>query len=137
MNYTKIGLGAVAFFLTSFVFQGMLGFALAGDYFANIPIMRNPPIFPLALGQALLSGLAFAALYPFTAFAGVPWLRGLKYGLFVGFIMVPFIALDLPARFDMPSISTWIWVQIVVGVLHFGVAGLLVALIYSRGANAA
>lgn len=132
MNYKKIGLGALAFFVSSFVIQGMLGFALAGDYVAGVEIMRNPPIFPLALGQALLSGIAFAILYPFTNFTGVPLLRGLKFGLLIGAIMVPFIALDLPARFDLPSIGTWIWTQAVTGILHFAVAGMLVALIYGR-----
>ena len=132
MNYKKIAFGALAFFLSSFVIQGMLGFVLAGDYFTNIPIMRNPPIFPLALSQAVVSGIAFAILYPFTNFSGAPLLRGLKFGLLIAFIIVPFIALDLPARFDLPSMGTWIWVQALTGILHYTVAGILVALIYGK-----
>ncbi|MEM7129456.1 MAG: hypothetical protein AAF702_24195 [Chloroflexota bacterium] len=132
MNYIKIVFGALAYFVSSFVFQGILGFVLAGDYFSSISIMRNPPILLLAFSQAIISGIAFAILYPITNFAGNPVSRGLKFGLLLGFIMVPFIAVDLPARFMLPSIETWIWVQVLVGLLHYSVAGILIGLIYGR-----
>ena len=46
--------------------------------------------------------------------------------------MVSFIALDLPARFAIPSVGTWILVQGILGILHFAIAGILVGLIYGR-----
>ena len=83
MNYKKIALGALAYFISSFVIQGLLGFALAGDYFLSIPILRIPPTAYLALPQAILAGIAFAILYPITNFNGTPVLRGLKFGLLI------------------------------------------------------
>ena len=132
MNYKKIGLGALAYFISSFVIQGILGFAIAGEYFLNIPIMRNPPIIYLAMGQTIVSGIAFAILYPFTHFKGTLVFRGLKFGLLIGFIMVPFQALDLPARFMIPSVGTWILVQGILGILFHAMAGILIGLIYGR-----
>ena len=136
MNYKKILFGALAFFISSFVIQGMLTFALAGDYFSSISIMRNPPILALSLPQTLVSSIAFALLYPRTNFMGTPVFRGLQFGLLIGFIMVPFIALDLPARFMIPSIGTWFWVQGLLGMLHYAIAGILVGLIYGRDTKA-
>ena len=136
MNYKKILLGALAFFISNFVIQGMLTFALAGDYFASISIMRNPPILALSLPQTLISGIAFALLYPCTNFKGTSVFRGLQFGLLIGFIMVPFIALDLPARFMILSVGTWIWVQGLLGMVHYAVAGILVGLIYGRDTKA-
>ena len=132
MNYTKILLATIAYFISSFVVQGVLGFAMAGEYFQSISIFRNPPIITLALSQTILSGIAFSILYPLTVFEGTPVLRGLKYGLLVGLIMVPFIALDLPARFMIPFPETWILVQGILGILHFAIAGILTGLIYGR-----
>lgn len=132
MNYKKILLGVLAFFISSFIIQGMLTFALAGDYFSGISIMRNPPIFALSLSQTIVSGLAFALLYPRTNFTGTPVIRGLQFGLLIGFIMVPFIALDLPARFTLPAVGTWIWVQGLLGMVHYAITGILVGLIYGR-----
>jgi hypothetical protein len=46
--------------------------------------------------------------------------------------MVPFAALDLPARFMIPSVGTWILVQGILGMLHHAIAGILIGLIYGR-----
>lgn len=133
MNYRNIALATLAYFISSFVIQGILGFALAGDYFAGISILRNPPTLSLALTQTVIAGIAFALLYPKTNFSGTPVVKGLKFGLLISLIMVPFIALDLPARFIIPSMGTWILVQGILGILHYAVSGSLVGLIFSRG----
>ena len=135
MNFKKVMLGMLAYFISSFVIQGILGFVIAGDYFLSIPILRIPPTAYLALPQAIVAGVAFAILYPFTNFNGTPVLRGLKFGLLIGLIMVSFIALDLPARFVIPSVGTWILVQGILGILHFAIAGILIGLIYGKDAK--
>lgn len=132
MNYKKITLGTLAYFISSFVIQGLLGFAFAGEYFESISIFRNPPIIYLAMSQTIVSGIGFAILYPITNFKGTPVFRGLKFGLLIGLIMVPLIALDLPGRFMIPSMGTWILVQGILGILHYAIAGILVGLIYGR-----
>lgn len=132
MNYKKISLGAIAYFISSFVIQGILGFMFAGEYFLSIPILRIPPTASLAMPQTLLAGIAFASLYPNTTFKGSPIITGLKFGLLIGLIMVPFVALDLPARFTIPSVGTWIFIQSILGILHFATAGILVGLIYRK-----
>ena len=136
MNFKKITLGALAYFISSFVVQGLLGFVFAGEYFLSIPILRIPPTIYLALPQAMLAGIAFAILYPTTNFKGTPAVKGLKFGLLIGLIMVPFVALDLPARFVIPSVGTWILVQGILGILHFAIAGILIGLIYGTDTKA-
>ena len=132
MNYKKIAFGTLAYFFSSFVVQGLLGFAFAGTYFLGIPILRNPPIVYLALSQAMATGVGFALLYPMTNFKGTPIFRGLKFGLLIGLIVVPLLALDLPARFIIPSTGTWIMAQGILGMLHYAVAGILIGLIYGN-----
>ena len=133
MNQKKITLGTLAYFISTFVIQGLLGFAFAGEYFLSVSILRIPPTIYLALPQAIVAGIAFAILYPTTNFKGTPVLRGLKFGLLIGLIMVPFVALDLPARFMIPSVGTWILVTGILGILHYAIAGILIGLIYGRG----
>jgi len=132
MNYKKIALGALACFVSSFVVQGILAFALAGTYFSSISIMRIPPTLYLAFSQTIVAGIAFAILYPITNFKGTPVTRGLKFGVLIGLITVPLLALDLPARFLIPSVGTWILVQGLLGMLHYAIAGILIGLIYGR-----
>ena len=135
MKYKKITLGALAFFISSFVIQGLLGFSLAGEYFESISIFRNPPIIYLAFTQTIVTGIALSILYPITNLGGTPLLRGLKFGLLIAIIVVPFVALDLPARFMIPSMGTWISVQGVLGITHYAIAGILIGLIYGKDTN--
>jgi len=129
MNYKNIALGTLAFFFSSFVIQGVLGFALAGEYFESIAIFRNPPVMSLALIQTVITGIAFSILYPMTRFRGAPAISGLKYGLLIGLVVLPFVALDLPARFMIPSMQQWIIIQGTLGFLHYAMAGVLIGLI--------
>ncbi|MBV7330426.1 hypothetical protein KFU94_19700 [Chloroflexi bacterium TSY] len=135
MYYKKVILGALAYFISSFVIQGVLGFAIAGDYFSGISILRNPPTLYFALSQTIVAGIAFSLLYPITNFKGSPIVRGLKFGLLIGFIMVPFVAFDLPARFMIPSVGTWIMVQGILGTLHYAITGILIGFIYGQETN--
>lgn len=135
MNYTRIALGAVAFFISSFVIQGMVAFVIAGEYFASIATMRDAPLIYLGMPATLVTGIAFAILYPMTMtnVQGAPVMGGLKFGLLTALLVVPFVALDIPSRFTVPSVGTWVVIQGVLGTLHFAIAGILVGLVYRKG----
>ena len=130
MKCKTIALGTLAFFISSFVIQGLLGFALAGEYFETISIFRKPPIIVLAFTQTIVTGIGFSILYPMTPLDGAPILKGLKFGLLIAIIVLPLVALDLPARFMIPSMEKWITVQGGLGIIHFAVSGVLIGLIY-------
>ncbi|TGK41516.1 hypothetical protein [Leptospira andrefontaineae] len=130
MQPAKILLGAFAYFVSSFLIQGILAAIIASDYFHNISVFRAEPIFSLSMGSTFLSGIGFAALFPTTHFTGTLILKGLKYGLFIALVTVPFVALDLPGRFAIPTVEKWILIQGLLGVLHLCVAGILTSLVY-------
>jgi len=129
MDFKKIAFGTIAFFISSFVIQGVLGFAIAGEYYFSIPIMREAPLIYLGMPATLVMGIAFSILYPMTRFNGTDMMKGLKFGLLVGLIMVPFVALDIPGRFEIPSVETWVLFQGLLGFVHYAVAGILIGLI--------
>ena len=135
MNFRKITIGTFAFFISSFVIQGLLGFAFGGDYFLSITIMRQAPLVYLSMPATILTGLAITILYPITNISGTPILRGLKFGFIIGLIMIPFVALDVPGRFMIPSVGTWILLQGILGLVHSSLAGALIGLIYGKDAK--
>jgi hypothetical protein len=135
MDPKKIALGTLVFFVSSFVIQGLLGFVIGGEYFMSIPIMRQPPLAYLAMSATILTGIAIAVLYPITNLSGTPVVRGLKFGLLTGLLMIPFVALDLPGRFAIPSVGTWILLQGILGLVHSSVAGVLIGLVYGKEAK--
>ena len=135
MNFRKITMGTLAFFISSFLIQGLLGFAFGGDYFLSITIMRQAPLAYLSMPATILTGLVITILYPITTISGTPVLRGLKFGFLIGFIMIPFVALDVPGRFMIPSVGTWILLQGILGLVHSSLAGALIGLIYGKDAK--
>jgi hypothetical protein len=84
------------------------------------------------MSGTILTGIAITPLYPMTNFSGKPVLRGLKVGLPTGLIMIPFVALDVPGRFMIPSVGTWILLQGISGIVHSSLAGILLGLIYGK-----
>ena len=135
MNFKRIALGTLGYFISSFVIQGFLAMIFAGDYFKSISVFRESPIIYFALPQTILSGIAFSILFPYTKLRGAFIIKGLKFGLLIGLMIVPFIALDLPARFLIPSVWTWVFIQSVLGIVHFVLTGILVAFIYKNEAK--
>ncbi len=125
-------MGTLVFFISSFVIQGILGFAMGGDYFMSITIMRQAPIIYLSMSSTVVTGIAITILYPITNISGSPVMRGLKFGLLTGLIMIPFVALDVPGRFLIPSEGTWIFLQGLLGMVHSSVGGILIGLIYGQ-----
>ncbi len=130
MNIKKTAFGMLAFFVSSFLVQGILGFVVAGEYFMSIGAMRQEPLVYLGMASTLVTGVAMASLYPLTRLGGTPVIRGLKFGLLTGLILVPFIALDIPGRFSIPDVGMWTAVQGVLGMAHFALAGVLIGWIY-------
>lgn len=135
MNIKKVALGTVGFFISNFIVQGVLAMIFAGDYFKSISIFRENPIMYFALPQTILTGIAFTTLFPLTKFSGTWIIKGVKYGLLIGLLIIPFVALDLPARFLIPSVWTWVFIQITLGIVHFMIAGILVGFIFKSKTN--
>jgi len=135
MDYKKITVGALSFFMSSFVVQGILGFAVAGEYYFSIPIMREAPLIYLGMPATVIMGIGFSILYPATRFSGTNLMKGLKFGLLVGSIMVPFVALDIPGRFEIPSVELWTLSQGILGIVHYAAAGILVGLVYKSASK--
>lgn len=98
----------------------------------SITIMRPSPIVYLSMSATILTGLAISMLYPITNISGTPVLRGLKFGFLTGLIMIPFVAMDVPGRFMIPSVGTWILLQGILGMVHSSVAGALIGLIFGK-----
>ena len=132
MNVKKTILGTLGYFVSSFLIQGILTMIIAGEYFKSISIFRENPIMYFALPQTIFTGVAFSVLFSLIKLKGNSIIRGFKYGLLIGLLFIPFMALDLPARFSIPSVWTWVLIHCVFGVLHFSVAGILMSLIYGN-----
>jgi hypothetical protein len=86
----------------------------------------------LSMPATILFGIAYVILYPMANLNGTPVVRGLIFGLITGLIIVPFVALDIPGRFTIPSKGKWILFQGILGIILSAIAGIMIGLIYGK-----
>lgn len=127
MNYLK---GIVAYIICTFAVQATSHFAVNREHYAAVTFLRPNPIFALGLAAMALQGALLTQLYSRYAGNTAGWRHGLRFGLVVGAFFVSYPALAEPAKYSVPSISTWMLVEAAAGALQFGLFGLALGGLY-------
>jgi hypothetical protein len=119
-------LGTLAYIVVTFVTQGVSHFAINHAHYTAVTFMRAEPVFALGIVSMIVQGVILTYLYPFYSGGASDWRRGLSYGILLGLFFVSYPALAEPAKFQVPSIPSWIGVETVTGLVQFGLFGLVV-----------
>jgi len=102
---------------------------------------RSAPIIPLGMSAMLIEGLALSALFYIFYIEERSLRKGVLLGLLAGGGSMTYASLVVPAKFTISSISSIssIWqylsLEILFGVLHYSVTGLIFALIFRKTAT--
>jgi len=126
----KIALGTLGYVVVTFLTQGTSHFAINREHYAAVASLRTEPIFALGIASMLIQGSILSYLYPIFCRGGSSWIKGLGYGVLIGVFFVSYPALAEPGKYIVPSIPSWIMVEGSVGLIQFGLFGLLLAAIY-------
>jgi hypothetical protein len=122
-------LTVVAYVLATFVTQALSHFAINKEHYASIPYLRNEPIFPLGILSMFIQAAILGYLYP--RLAARRSLRGaLVFSWLAGGILVSYIALGEPAKYQVPPVPAWIAIEAAAGAAQFTLFGLLLGLIH-------
>ncbi|HKB89205.1 MAG TPA: hypothetical protein VKC60_01680 [Opitutaceae bacterium] len=125
-------LGTLAYVVVTFATQGVSHFAINQAHYAAVSFMRAEPVFALGFGSMIIQGAILTYLYPFYSRGVSNWRRGLMYGILLGLFFVSYLALAEPAKFQVPSISSWIGVETVTGMVQFGLFGIVVGAMHRK-----
>ncbi len=125
-----IALTVLAYVLTTFLVQGTSHFALNAGYYAGIPIMRDDPIVPFGLGAMVVQGLIFALLFPVFNRGPSPVRNGLLFSWAVGAFLASYVVLGEAGKYAIPSISSWVTVELAAAAVQFTLFGLLLGLLH-------
>lgn len=127
-----IALTVLAYVLTTFAVQGGSHFWLNADHYAAIGILRAEPIVPMGLASMLIQGLIFALLFPLCARGAVTIRDGVVFSWVLGGFLASYIVLGEAGKYAIPSIGSWIAVELSVAAVQYTVFGLLLGLIHRR-----
>jgi hypothetical protein len=136
MDVRKLLLAALVSFAAMFVLSGVWYMVIAeGFYRENFPMQREQVVpWIIALGYLLLA-LLMSYAYPIGYKGGAPWAEGLRFGILIGLILGCAQGLIVYGWAEVAFVG--VLVDAIFAIVHLGVGGLLIGLVYGRSASSA
>lgn len=128
---TRNVLAVLAYIVATFAVQATSHFAANQDHYAAVTHISPNPIIPLGLLAMLVQGIILSFAY--TRIGARSMFDALRFAWLAGAFLVSYIALGEGGKYTLPSIPSWIAVEVIAGFAQFTVYGLLLGLVY-RGA---
>ena len=125
-------LTVIAYVVCTFGVQGASHFAINAEHFAAIPIMRADPVIAMGVLAMLVQGTLFALLFPVFNQGGRPVWNGLVFSLALGGFLASYIVLGEAGKYAIPSIASWIGVELSAAIVQYAAFGVLLGLIHRR-----
>ncbi|MGQ0640885.1 MAG: hypothetical protein ACT4P6_08995 [Gemmatimonadaceae bacterium] len=94
--------------------------------------MRPEPIVPMGLLSMISQGLVFAFLFPTFNRGPNPIRNGLVFSWALGAYLASYIVLGEAGKYAIPSIGSWIAVELSAAAVQFTVFGALRGLLHRR-----
>jgi hypothetical protein len=121
-----------AFMIVSFAVQGLSHFVINVDHFAAVGFLRPDPIIPLGLATMVIQGLIMSLALASWRGNQTTIRHGLMLAWAFGAFLVSYIAIVEPSKYLVPSITSWVTVELVAGLIQFTLFGLLLGFIHLR-----
>jgi len=87
------------------------------------------------MSAMLAEGVALSALFYMFYINERSLRKGMLLGLLAGVFSMTYASLVVPAKFTISPIWQYLSLEILFGILHYGVAGLIFALIFRKTAT--
>jgi hypothetical protein len=94
--------------------------------------MRQEPIVALGVGSMVIQGALFALLFPVFHRSGGALRQGVLFSWSLGAFLTSYIALAEAGKYTVPSIGSWIGVEVTVAFVQYTLFGLLLGVIHGR-----
>ena len=127
-------LTVLAFVVATFGTQAPSHFLVFADHYAAVTYIRKETLFQFGVLAMLIEGVVLSVLYTRLAGGKSPMKSALGFSWLMGAFLVSYTACAEAAKYRVPSVVSWIGVELAVGLVQFTVFGLLLGLIYRERA---
>lgn len=133
MITTTFIIATVAYIVFNFVFALVWNLGLFKKQYAEMAgtTAREKPIIPLGLVAIIVQALALSVLFSSFYQGTNPIGEGLMLGLLIGSYSIVYGAFVVPAKFKIVPVWKYAMFEVAYGVLHFGIAGVILAYIFA------
>jgi len=118
-------LAVLAYVVATFATQAVSHFGVNAAHYAAVTYLRAQPIFALGILAMLIQGSIITYVYAQLPDAGRSIGHAVLFAWLVGGILVSYEALAEAAKYSVPSVSSWIAVEVAVGFVQFTLYGAL------------
>ncbi len=129
---SKHVLSVIAFIVATFATQAPSHFLINVGHYAEVTYMRKEPIFPLGILSMVIEGAILSYLYSRMPRSGSWIMDGLKFGWLAGGFLVSYIAFGEAGKYQVPSVGSWIGLEVVNAFAQFTLFGIVLGFIHSR-----
>ncbi len=131
----KLALTVLAFVVATFGTQAPSHFLVFADHYAALTYIRKETLFQFGVLAMLIEGVVLSVLY--TRFSGgqSTMKSALGFSWLMGAFLVSYTAFGEAAKYMVPSVASWIAVELGVGLVQYTVFGLLLGLVYHKRAE--
>src|SRR5229473_316007 len=121
-------LSVLGFMVASFFTQATSHFVIFAQHYAAVPIMRAETIFPLGFATMIIQASVLSYVFANSRFAGGSRMDAVRFAWLFGAFGVSYAALGEAAKYNVPSIPSWIGVEVGVGFVQYTFFGILLGL---------
>ncbi len=126
----KRSLTVLAWVVATFGTQAPSHFLVFRDHYAAVTYLRKETLFQLGVPAMLIQGIVLSVLYARFAGGKSTTKSALGFSWLTGAFLVSYTACAEAAKYMVPSVGSWIAVELAVGLVQFTLFGLLLGLIY-------
>ena len=117
-------LSVLGFIVATFVTQARSHLVLFAQHYAAVPYIKSEPIFALGILAMIIQGSVMSFAFANSRFGGKSLLRAVMFAWLFGAFLVSYMALGETSKYAVPSIASWIAVELLVGFVQFTLAGI-------------
>jgi len=120
----------LAYVVATFATQAVSHFGVNAAHYAAVTYLRAQPIFALGVLSMLIQGSIMSYLYAQLPQSGRSIGHAVLFAWLVGSILVSYEALAEAAKYDVPSVASWIAVEVATGFVQFTLYGVLLGWVH-------
>lgn len=121
-------LAVIGYIVATLATQATSHFGINAAHYAAVSYIKPEPIFPLGLLSMVLQGAVLSYVFARSRYADRSLFDAIKVSWLFGLFLVSYIALAEAAKYAVPSVPSWIAVEVIVGFIQFTLIGVLLGL---------
>ncbi len=117
-------LTVLGYIVATFATQATSHFVLFARHYAAVPYIKSEPIFALGFLAMIIEGFVLSFAFAESRFSGKSLVHAVMFAWLFGAFLVSYIALGEAAKYAVPSVPSWIAVELLAGFVQFTLAGI-------------